>query len=72
MTKDPVCDMTIDEKTAAGVSEHNGETYHFCSAMCKEWFDKEPERYLIPTPSNLLRAKRTTRIKSKQPDQSPS
>ena len=29
---DPVCHMTIDPKTAAGASEHGGQTYHFCSS----------------------------------------
>ena len=27
MVKDPVCGMMIDEKTAAGKSEYQGETY---------------------------------------------
>tara|TARA_B100001540_G_scaffold248189_1_gene223748 strand:- start:460 stop:765 length:306 start_codon:yes stop_codon:yes gene_type:complete len=27
-------------------SEHNGETYHFCSDGCKNIFDHEPEKYV--------------------------
>lgn len=44
--KDPVCGMEIDPTTAAGTSEHNGQTYYFCSIGCKKSFDKEPEKYL--------------------------
>lgn len=46
MAKDPVCDMDVDEKTAAGTSEYKGQTYYFCSLGCKKSFDKDPERYL--------------------------
>jgi YHS domain-containing protein len=45
MAKDPVCAMDVDEKTAAGKSEYQGQTYYFCSKGCKADFDKEPERY---------------------------
>ena len=40
-TIDPVCGMTIDPATAAGHSEWNGQTFHFCSATCKRKFDAE-------------------------------
>lgn len=46
MTKDPVCGMDVDEKTAAGKSEYKGQTYYFCSLGCKRSFDKEPEKYV--------------------------
>jgi YHS domain-containing protein len=45
MAKDPVCGMTIDEKTAAGKSEYQGRTYYFCAAICKTKFDQDPARY---------------------------
>lgn len=45
MVKDPVCGMQVDESKTAHKSEHKGKTYHFCSANCKEQFDKEPEKY---------------------------
>lgn len=44
MTKDPVCGMTVDDKSPHR-SEHAGRTYVFCSAACKATFDKEPARY---------------------------
>ncbi len=50
MAKDPVCGMEVDEKKAAGQSEYKGQIYHFCTANCKRWFDKYPERYLDKKP----------------------
>ncbi len=45
MTMDPVCGMTIEEKTAAATASYEGRTYHFCSAGCKSKFEKEPKKY---------------------------
>lgn len=46
MAKDPVCGMDVEEATAAGKSEYQGQTYYFCSPGCKRSFDKDPEQYL--------------------------
>uniref|UniRef100_A0A7C6EAM2 YHS domain-containing protein n=1 Tax=candidate division WOR-3 bacterium TaxID=2052148 RepID=A0A7C6EAM2_UNCW3 len=46
MVKDPVCKMTIDEKTASAKSEYRGKTYYFCAPNCKKEFDKNPEKYI--------------------------
>jgi YHS domain-containing protein len=46
MVKDPVCGMTIDEKTAKGQSEYKGQTYYFCAAVCKTKFDQNPAKYV--------------------------
>ena len=43
---DPVCGMTIEDKDAVGTSEYKGITYYFCSPVCKENFDKDPEVFL--------------------------
>lgn len=43
--KDPVCGMQVDENAAAGQSEHQGQTYYFCSPGCKSNFDQNPEQY---------------------------
>jgi Cu+-exporting ATPase len=45
MSKDPVCGMMIDEKTAAGKSEYQGQTYYFCAPVCKTRFDQNPAKY---------------------------
>lgn len=46
--KDPVCGMDVTPATAAGKSDHQGQTYYFCSPGCKRSFEKDPERYLGP------------------------
>ena len=46
--KDPVCGMDVEPATAAGHSEHNGQTYYFCCAGCKKKFDLEPAQYSGP------------------------
>ena len=46
MEQDPVCNMIIDPKDAAGTSEYKGKTYYFCSPGCKRSFDKDPEKYV--------------------------
>jgi uncharacterized protein len=42
---DPVCGMTVDKGTAEYRSLRGDETYYFCSAGCKQTFDKDPEKY---------------------------
>ena len=43
---DPVCGMTVDPATAEHRSFRDGRAYYFCSAGCKDTFDKHPEKYL--------------------------
>lgn len=46
MAKDPVCSMNVDEKKAAATSVYRGEMYYFCANMCKEKFDRDPEKFV--------------------------
>ncbi|MCK9406351.1 MAG: YHS domain-containing protein [Methanothrix sp.] len=46
MAIDPICKMTVDEKTAKFKSEYKGKTYYFCAPGCKKAFDENPEKYL--------------------------
>ncbi len=46
---DPVCKMTIEDKDAVGTSTYKGTTHYFCSPVCKEEFDKNPEAFLEET-----------------------
>ena len=48
MAIDPVCGMTVDEKTAKHVSVYKDETYYFCAPGCKFMFEEEPEVYVGP------------------------
>jgi YHS domain-containing protein len=43
---DPVCAMSVDPERAGYRSFQKGGTYHFCSARCKETFDKNPGKYI--------------------------
>ncbi|MEP7012012.1 MAG: heavy metal translocating P-type ATPase [Acidobacteriota bacterium] len=45
---DPVCGMTVNPATAKHRSEHGGKPYFFCSAGCREKFEKDPAKYLAP------------------------
>jgi len=45
LVKDPVCGMEIDPASAAGSSEHEGQTIYFCNLNCKKSFDAEPAKY---------------------------
>lgn len=42
---DPVCKMTVKKGTKL-VSTHKEKQYGFCSKMCKDSFDKQPEKFL--------------------------
>ena len=53
---DPVCKMTIEDKDAVGTSIYKGKTYYFCSGVCKEEFDKNPEVILNPLMPTLAKA----------------
>jgi len=43
---DPICKMTVDEKTAKFVSEYTGKKYYFCAPGCKKKFDLDPSKYV--------------------------
>jgi Cu+-exporting ATPase len=43
---DPVCGMLVDPAKAAGKVEHQGKTYHFCSARCAERFSLDAGKFL--------------------------
>lgn len=48
---DPVCGMTVEVATARHRATHEGRTYYFCNARCRDRFTLEPTRYLpAPTP----------------------
>ena len=46
MAIDPVCKMTVDEKTAKIKSDYKDKTYYFCAPGCKKVFDENPAKYL--------------------------
>ena len=44
---DPVCGMEVDRATADERLEHEGVTYHFCSADCRSAFERDPGTYVV-------------------------
>ncbi len=44
--RDPVCGMAVDPATATHRHDHDGATYYFCNAGCREKFRGAPDRYL--------------------------
>jgi P-type Cu+ transporter len=45
---DPVCGMTVQPATAAGLHQHQGKTYYFCAVSCLTKFKADPDYYLLP------------------------
>ncbi len=43
---DPVCGMEVEPRQAAGKTQFGEWVYYFCSARCKEDFDRDPVKYL--------------------------
>ena len=46
---DPVCGMKVDLTVSKHHVDHAGQTFHFCSARCREKFTAGPDHYLKPT-----------------------
>lgn len=46
---DPVCGMTVATRPAVHTAEHEGATYHFCCAGCRERFAADPQSFLKPS-----------------------
>src|SRR5687768_704318 len=44
--KDPVCGMDVEPRDAAGMVQHAGQTYYFCSDHCVKKFKADPDRYI--------------------------
>ncbi len=49
MIKDPVCGMAVLENMAKAKLVYQGRTYYFCSELCKQMFEREPQKYAAPT-----------------------
>ncbi|MCL8486678.1 heavy metal translocating P-type ATPase [Bradyrhizobium denitrificans] len=43
---DPVCGMSVDPATSKHRFDHQGHTFHFCSAGCRTKFSADPVKYL--------------------------
>ena len=43
---DPVCGMTVRVSDARHRAAHDGKTYYFCSAGCRNAFEKDPASFV--------------------------
>ena len=43
---DPVCGMTVAAGPSSYPLEHDGTTYYFCRAACRQEFARDPAAYL--------------------------
>jgi xanthine dehydrogenase accessory factor len=43
---DPVCGMTVTANASAMPAEHDGVTYYFCCAGCRQKFSENPDAYI--------------------------
>jgi Cu+-exporting ATPase len=46
MYRDPVCGAVLDENTAKFKITYEGETYHFCSLVCKKRFKRHQLKFV--------------------------
>ena len=46
---DPVCGMSVQIASAKYRSEASDTSFYFCGARCKQLFDQDPTRYVVPT-----------------------
>jgi xanthine dehydrogenase accessory factor len=45
-TVDPVCGMTVTAGRSGRPADHEGTTYYFCSARCRQRFEADPAAYV--------------------------
>jgi len=43
---DPVCGMKVDANQPPFQWLYQGQEYHFCSEVCKQLFQREPQKYI--------------------------
>ena len=53
-TKDPLCGMSVKIADAKVAAEYQGKTYYFCSEGCKKEFLKDPAKYALKEPADVL------------------
>ena len=46
MTTDPVCGMELEEASAGGEADYEGNRYYFCSETCRGEFLRHPRQYV--------------------------
>ena len=52
MVNDPFCGMQVNPDKTAHKSVYQEQTYYFCSAVCKDMFEREPQKYAAAPAQN--------------------
>lgn len=52
---DPVCGMSVNSREAPFTTRHRNKAYYFCVQACLEAFERNPERYIHRTRSDIAR-----------------
>ena len=50
VARDPVCGMTVERAGARHTARHEGQTFYFCCARCRERFTAAPDEFLGDRP----------------------
>lgn len=45
--RDPLCDRPVNPMATTPKSDHQGKTYYFCCELCKQLFEREPQKYAV-------------------------
>jgi len=45
VAEDPICRMKVAEAEAKYTTTYDGKKFYFCSAACKQQFDRNPTKY---------------------------
>lgn len=58
---DPVCGMSVDPNAGKPTFTHEGSTFHFCHAGCRDKFAADPSRYLDSEKRRAAEAEKAAR-----------
>lgn len=64
---DPVCDMVVNARRAAAMTERDGRTFYFCSTSCRDAFARIPSRSSSTAGRSERRAQPLRATREKEP-----
>ncbi len=57
--RDPLCGRLLTPVATTPKSEYQGKTYYFCCDLCKQLFDREPQKYALEKDAKEEKDKQT-------------
>ncbi len=54
IVQDPVCHMDVDSRTTRYETEHEDRLYYFCSRMCLNEFENQPQQFTTTKPQGSV------------------